>query len=124
MASQTATGAGETHGPGMTTYIAPRAVHRPSPSCPDTASITLTAGPPAGRMSPPASPALPMPSPRGRPSVVGTPYVAGKLGCTTVWVSELARKGDIPKACVVPGTGIGKPWKFFRVKIDGWIAER
>jgi hypothetical protein len=60
----------------------------------------------------------------GQPAVVGTPYVAGRLGCTTVWVAEMARKGEVPRGCVVPGTGSGKPWKFYRAKIDDWLASR
>lgn len=59
-----------------------------------------------------------------RPDVVDTPYVAARLGCTTTWIAELARKGAIPLACVVPGTGDGKPWKFFRSRIDEWIDSR
>jgi hypothetical protein len=55
---------------------------------------------------------------------VGSPYVARLLGCTTVWVAELARLGRMPKSCLVPGTGNGKPWKFFRRDIDKWIAAR
>lgn len=57
-------------------------------------------------------------------ATVGTPYVAQKLGCTTVWVAEMVRKGDIPRCCLVTGTGNGKVWKFYRDKIDGWVASR
>jgi len=56
--------------------------------------------------------------------IVGSPYVANLLGCTTVWVAEMVRRGDIPKNCVVPGTGNGKPWKFYREKIDAWVKSR
>ena len=56
--------------------------------------------------------------------IVGSGYVAERLGCTTVWVAEMARKGDIPKSCLVPGTGTGKPWKFYRGKIDQWLESR
>jgi predicted DNA-binding transcriptional regulator AlpA len=56
--------------------------------------------------------------------VVDSPYVAKKLGCGTTWVGEMARKGTIPKSCLVPGTGNGKPWKFYRAKIEAWIAGR
>src|SRR5437899_2226692 len=56
--------------------------------------------------------------------IVGSSYVAGKLGCTTTWVSEMARAGRFPKSCVVSGTGKGKLWKFYRQKIDAWIASR
>jgi len=55
---------------------------------------------------------------------VGTPYVAKRLGQTTTWVAEMARRGLIPKSCVVTGTGVGKPWKFHRSKIDQWIESR
>jgi hypothetical protein len=56
--------------------------------------------------------------------VVGTPYVAERLGCTTVWVAELVRMGEIPKHCIVPGTGKGKVWKFYREKVDRWLESR
>src|SRR5215468_10982007 len=56
--------------------------------------------------------------------VVGSRYVADRLGCTAVWVAEMARRGEIPRHCVVTGTGSGKPWKFYRGKIDQWIASR
>jgi hypothetical protein len=58
------------------------------------------------------------------PDKVGSDYVAGKLGCTTTWVAEMVRNGDIPKSCTVPGTGNGKPWKFYRLQIDQWIESR
>jgi excisionase family DNA binding protein len=57
-------------------------------------------------------------------TIVGTPYVARLLGCTTTWVSEMIRDGRIPAACIVTGTGNGKPWKFHRDKIDEWLANR
>ena len=56
--------------------------------------------------------------------LVGTPYVARRLGCTAVWVAEMARDGTIPAQCVVAGTGNGKVWKFYRDRIDRWIASR
>ena len=49
------------------------------------------------------------------PDIIGTDYIANKLGCTKVWVAKMAAEGMIPKNCIVPGTGIGKPWKFYRV---------
>lgn len=55
--------------------------------------------------------------------LVGSQYVAQRLGMTTVWVAEMARKGIIPKNCIVAGTGTGKVWKFSRAKIDRWIDE-
>jgi hypothetical protein len=58
------------------------------------------------------------------PDKVGTPYIADRLGCTTVWITEMVRSGEIPSGCVVPGTGNGKPWKFFRARIDDWLETR
>jgi predicted DNA-binding transcriptional regulator AlpA len=58
------------------------------------------------------------------PEIVGTPYVATKLGCTTDWIAILVREGQIPPSCVIPGTGYGKPWKFRRSRIDQWIEHR
>jgi hypothetical protein len=55
---------------------------------------------------------------------VGTRYVAEKLACSTIWITELIRKGEIPPGCIVPGTGNGKVWKFYRKRIDDWIATR
>jgi len=58
------------------------------------------------------------------PDLVDSVYVAGKLGCTTAWVADMARNGEIPRGCIVIGTGNGKPWKFHRSRIDEWIARR
>ncbi len=58
------------------------------------------------------------------PKIVGTPYVANKLGCTTVWITELIRNQDLPPDCIVPGTGNGKPWKLYLDRIDKWITSR
>ncbi len=58
------------------------------------------------------------------PDVVGTDYVAGRLDCTKVWVSQMARDGEIPRGCIVAGTGNGKPWKFRRSGIEKWLAGR
>lgn len=59
-----------------------------------------------------------------QPDVVGTPYVAERLNVTVVWAAKMAERGIIPKSCVIPGTGHGKPWKFDRRAIDRWIAQR
>ena len=56
--------------------------------------------------------------------VVGTPFLAQQLGCTVVWAAEMARTGEIPKSCIVPGTGNGKIWKFYRRRIEEWINKR
>jgi hypothetical protein len=58
------------------------------------------------------------------PDKVGSDYIASRLGCTTTWVADMVRRGEIPPHCVVPGTGSGKPWKFFRSRIDSWITSR
>lgn len=58
------------------------------------------------------------------PDVVDSVYVSQKLGCTTTWIADQARNHIIPPSCVVPGTGDGKPWKFFRAKIEKWITEQ
>lgn len=58
------------------------------------------------------------------PDKVDSGYVAGRLGCTNTWVAEMARRGEIPRGCIVPGTGDGKPWKFYRARIDAWIESR
>jgi len=56
--------------------------------------------------------------------LVGSRYLADRLGCTTVWVAAMARRGEIPRHLAVPGTGSGKPWKFYREGIDAWLASR
>jgi hypothetical protein len=58
------------------------------------------------------------------PDVVDSVYVAGRLGCTTTWVAEMARRGQIPPSCVVRGTGAGKPWKFYRARVEEWVTSR
>lgn len=58
------------------------------------------------------------------PDKVGTPYIAERLGCTTDYVAVMVREETIPPSCLVPGTGSGKPWKFFRERIDRWIEQR
>jgi hypothetical protein len=55
---------------------------------------------------------------------VGTGYVADRQDYSTQYVAQLARDGEIPATCLVPGTGGSKPWKFFRKEIDAWIARR
>lgn len=56
--------------------------------------------------------------------IVGTPYLARKLGCTTTYISLLIRTGKIPLSCIVAGTGNGRMWKFHRQRIDTWIQDR
>jgi hypothetical protein len=56
--------------------------------------------------------------------IVGTPFLAKQLGCSVVWAGEMARDGRIPKHCIVPGTGNGKPWKFYREHVEQWLNKR
>jgi hypothetical protein len=81
-------------------------------SYPDTACIGIDLKRIADHFDPPP------------PDKVGSDYVASRLGCTTTWVADMVRRGEIPPHCVVPGTGNGKPWKFFRSRIDSWITDR
>ena len=57
-------------------------------------------------------------------SIVGSKYVADRLGCSTTWVGRMAFRGMIPRKCVVSGTGNGRLWKFHRNQIDDWLAAR
>jgi hypothetical protein len=56
--------------------------------------------------------------------IVGSRWVADRLGCTTTWIAELVRSGEMPRGCVVQGTGNGRPWKFHREQIEEWLATR
>ncbi len=56
--------------------------------------------------------------------IVDTVYVAEKLGLTVKRISQMALAGEIPAHCIVPGTGHGTYWKFFRSKIEPWIEAR
>ena len=56
--------------------------------------------------------------------IVGTPYLANKLGCTSTWIAQMVRDGEIPKGCVVPGSGNGRQWKFYRQRIEEWMASK
>lgn len=58
------------------------------------------------------------------PDIVDTQYIADKLGLTLEYASTLAKTGKIPRNAIVPGTGEGKPWKFYRSRIDPWILMR
>jgi hypothetical protein len=58
------------------------------------------------------------------PDVVGTPYLANKLGCTATWIAQMVRSGEIPKGCIVPGSGKGRQWRFHRRRIEEWLANR
>jgi excisionase family DNA binding protein len=54
--------------------------------------------------------------------IVDSVHLAERLGCTTSWIAQMARRGEIPG--VVAGTGNGKPWKFYRTAIEQWVERR
>ena len=56
--------------------------------------------------------------------VVGTPYLANKLGCTPTWIAQMVRDGEIPQGCIVSGSGKGRQWKFHRRRIEEWLASK
>lgn len=58
------------------------------------------------------------------PDIVNTAFVANKLGCTKIWVARMAADRLILASCVLPGTGNGKVWKFYRSRIEKWLETR
>ena len=56
--------------------------------------------------------------------IVGTPYLANQLGCTPTWIAQMVRSGEIPPGCVVAGSGKGRQWKFYRRRVEEWLANR
>jgi hypothetical protein len=58
------------------------------------------------------------------PDIIGTPHLARRLGCTPTWIAQLVRSGEIPKGCIVPGSGKGRQWKFYRRRVEEWLANR
>ena len=56
--------------------------------------------------------------------IVDSVYLAERLDCTTSWIAQMARRGEIPQSCIVTGTGNGKPWKFYGTAIEQWIEMR
>jgi hypothetical protein len=56
--------------------------------------------------------------------IVDTPYIAHRLGLTTARIAQLVRSGEIPKGCIVPGSGKGRQWKFYRRRMEEWLAKR
>lgn len=55
--------------------------------------------------------------------LVGTDYIASKLGKSKQWVGKMAEKGTIPKNCIAPRVCGGRIWKFYRDRIDAWLDE-
>lgn len=58
------------------------------------------------------------------PELVGTDYLALRLGCTPQWVAKMAERGEIPKHCIAPKVSGGRIWKFYREKLDAWLRDR
>lgn len=58
------------------------------------------------------------------PEIVDTPYIAERLGVTTTRIAQMVRSGDIPKTCIVAGSGNGRLWKFHRRRLEEWLAKR
>lgn len=54
--------------------------------------------------------------------IVGTDYIAERIGLTTRMVCNYVRSGKIPSDCVADRGGDGGLWKFHRRKIDAWLA--
>jgi len=55
--------------------------------------------------------------------IVDSPYLARQLGVTPTRITQMVRSGEIPKGCIVPGTGDGRPWKFYRRRTEEWRAK-
>ncbi len=58
------------------------------------------------------------------PDLVGTDYIARRLGVSKTWVGQLADRGEIPRACIAPKLSRGRIWRFHRDRIDAWLRER
>ena len=58
------------------------------------------------------------------PDLVGTDYIARRLGVSKQWVGTMAERGDIPRHCIAPKVNGGRIWKFHRDKIEAWLRER
>ncbi len=55
--------------------------------------------------------------------LVGTEYIASRLGVSKQWVGKMADKGTIPKNCIAPKVSGGRVWKFHRDRIDAWLEQ-
>lgn len=58
------------------------------------------------------------------PDIVGTDYIAERMGRTSARISQMARSGKIPASCIVPARADSEPWNFYRTHIDQWLATR
>jgi hypothetical protein len=58
------------------------------------------------------------------PDLVGTDYIARRLGVSKQWAGVMAERGDIPRNCVAPKISGGRIWKFHKDRTDAWLRER
>ncbi len=58
------------------------------------------------------------------PDLVGTDYIARRLGISKQWAGAMAERGDIPRHCIAPKISGGRVWRFHRDRIDAWLRER
>ncbi len=58
------------------------------------------------------------------PEIIGTPEVAKLAGVTTAAVRQWVESGAVPRNCIVPGSGNGTPWRFYRRRILKWLRTR
>ena len=56
--------------------------------------------------------------------LVGSEYIAAKLGVSKQWVGKLASNGTIPKNWIAPKISGGRIWKFRRDRVDEWLKVR
>ena len=61
--------------------------------------------------------------PCGGDRLVGTRYVATRIGRTPRRVCDMARDGIITPDCIADWGGDGGHWKFYPKKIDSWIEK-
>ena len=60
--------------------------------------------------------------PKGTEELVGTEYLAKKLGYCRQWICKMADTGVIPESCIAPRGSGGRSRRFYRIRIDAWIA--
>jgi hypothetical protein len=59
------------------------------------------------------------PTPAG--GLVGTNYLAERLGVTVKWAGQLAENGTVPADCVAVRGGDGRQWRLYKDKVDAWL---
>ncbi len=58
------------------------------------------------------------------PEIIGTPEVAKMAGVTTAAVRQWVESEAMPGNCIVPGSGNGTPWRFYRRRVVKWLRTR